>query len=1220
MERRMRKARSIAELGILLIVALLLSLIYPANVTHVLADPAILAWSVINTPSSQNNVIVSPSEINTTAIGYDGLTFYAVDIPDFNSSGTHGRVHKSIDSGINWQDELSTQLTAAGALMPVWNIAMAPDNVNFVVAITDSTGGPVPGGPTQVYISTNGGAEWSVAVNGLSLNAGEYISCVDVSVTYGGTNRDIAVGTRDGAGAGRVFVMRAPSFGSWNPQDASPTANPPSVGWPAGGSDVVALKFSPTYPSDSSLVVVSSEALYTRLHIGFRDTAANFTNWDTLAGYPVQLRDANFAGTSPLATQIITADLELPSDFSGQDIGFCRFYVSTDVNIPTVQFGVYRVNYDIPRRINPQTSGRISSIAYSGGYGEGTLLAGEVTANPALGLVNVWRTSDPIASTPTWQLSDDSKSPTGGGNSGYANAQVAWNPDGTRAYCGTSSANPSVGGTGAIPGQWPFAWLTSFALDESAFSVSPYALAYSRLLTAFDKPQDSSIGNIWNQLSLIDTEMDSLNDVAALQAPRAGENVVIVDYDILYLFSRSDNMTVPVRFNSVWRSTSDPLGTTWERVFCLASDNVSILRVRQPAYDENDRSDVIVFATIANDIVGYSENEGQAWDVRPFTTVTDLALSSDSTIFILNDAVVHMYVREGTGWVFMKKVNTELDSGHTIAVPVKNPTKAANVYADMVVVGEAGLPSGTGRIWYADFSETIVKGSPPDSQRIPPPVTGDAHVIFDDKYDENGIIYNAIHDTTGPNGKIYRWVTGKSTAWDELGPPNAEFYGLVQRNSALYGAWRTPQVPAIITNNAGVDRTLYPRVNVPPIPEWDYLVAELPVAVFFNREPSSLKISSNDFNNLWVIDNRPYDFAASVGRLWGYTDILAKVGPWTTSPPSGTYIPVDPRSGRAVEVNFAWRQISYSTVYELQIAKDDTFYNRILVNENIVPADQRSPEVFFPAGGLIPASGSAIASWGNLESGHTYYWRVRARRAITGEIARSPWSATMYFTVEAGLPTASPYPTMTLFSPMYGAKNVPISPGFSWSKLPGITEYEFILAKDAALQEVIVKTTVPLTSYLYDGNLDYDASYFWQVRAIEPVVSDPSALGTFTVIAEPKPVTPITEEPTPIPSWVWWVIAVYVVLAVAMIVFTMVKPSYSRPGGGKLFKVEPIIEKPKETIIEKAKEPIIGKPKNPFPKIWESITTAIRRQRFLRKRSDSEPKDSKPEDSQEKSP
>src|SRR4030043_441459 len=132
MERRMRKARGTTELGILLMAALLLlSLISPAHVKPVLADPGILAWSVINTPSSQNNVVVSSSEINTMAVGSDGVTFYAVDIPDFNISGTHGRVHKSTDGGITWQTESSTQLIAAGALMPVWNIAVAPDNVNF---------------------------------------------------------------------------------------------------------------------------------------------------------------------------------------------------------------------------------------------------------------------------------------------------------------------------------------------------------------------------------------------------------------------------------------------------------------------------------------------------------------------------------------------------------------------------------------------------------------------------------------------------------------------------------------------------------------------------------------------------------------------------------------------------------------------------------------------------------------------------------------------------------------------------------------------------------------------------------------------------------------------------------------------------------------------------------------------------------------------------------
>jgi hypothetical protein len=124
------------------------------------------------------------------------------------------------------------------------------------------------------------------------------------------------------------------------------------------------------------------------------------------------------------------------------------------------------------------------------------------------------------------------------------------------------------------------------------------------------------------------------------------------------------------------------------------------------------------------------------------------------------------------------------------------------------------------------------------------------------------------------------------------------------------------------------------------------------------------------------------------------------------------------------------------------------------------------------------------------------------------------------------------------------------------------------------------------------------------VRAIEPVVSDPSPIGTFTIIAEEKPATPAVEQPTAIPSWVWSVIAVCTVLAVAMIVFTMVKPRYIRPGGGKLFKVEPIVDKPKpaggklfkvEPIVDKPKpaggkldnlKPLFNKLKSRIAKIW----------------------------------
>ena len=1193
----MLRSRNRKLISIILLTSLLLSTISLTGVKRVSADPGILSWTAVDTPSQLNNVMVSPSEINYIALGSDDRTFYAVDIPDPNGSGSNGRLYKSQDSGITWQNDLSAQLIAAGAFMPIWNIAVAPNDVNFIVAITDGSG--ALGGPQQVYISTNGGARWEAANSGLSLVPGELISCVDISLTYSGTKHDIAIGTRTGAGGGRVFMM-TPGTGNWRPQDALPSTN-----WPAGGSDVVALKFSPAYASDNSLIVVTS-ATDTEAHIGYHDTDSNFTAWDG-GGYPFPLFDVNFAGLrSPAATEIITADLELPSDFSGL-AGARNFYASTDSVAANVQAGVYRINDTVPHRINPPTTGRISSIAYYGALAIGTMLAGEVTDDQAIGKIAIWRSVDCNATTPTWLRSDSTKSPTGGANSSYANAQLAWNSGGSKAYCGTSSADLSVGGTSMVnPGTWPLALTTGSRFDESAFSISPYTPAYELNRSKYAKTIDVDIGNIWNQLSLIDTEIDLLSDVAPLEAPETGENLITENYDVLYLFSINNSALVPNHFDSLWRSTSDPLGRTWERVLCVAtSDDDTILRVKQPSYADTDRSQAIVFADRNSDLVGYSPDEGQRWSFPVLTPATDLALT-DVAIYILGNNIIYKYVRQGVGWVLTVKVNTELENGHSIAIPLVNSGEE-----DMVLVGEAGSPAGYGRVIYTDLAKPVPDILPPEGERIAPPIDGDAHVLFDDQFNTDRTIYVATADFSGTSGKIYRWVIDESTAWDELEPPNNAFYGLVQRNDVLYGAWRTPSpaIPEIAANQAGVDRTLNPRVFVPPPPEWDYLVANLPTTVVFNREPSSLKISSNKYNSLWAIDNNNYNYAHEIGRLWGYTDTLSKVGPSTSAPASGSTIPVDPKTGRAAEVNFSWRSLSNVFVYELQLAKDINFTNRVLVNEDITPTSQLAPEVFIPAGALIPVSGSNIGGWANLESGHTYYWRVRARASVTGETVRSPWSATMYFTVEAGLPTASPYPSVILFNPTYGSKNVSNSPGFSWSGMPKTSKYEFILAADPSLQDVIVKTEVPTTSYLYDGKLNYGTTYFWQVRALEPVVSDPSPIGTFTVKAAPTPTTPSVETPTPIPVWVWWIIAVVTMLVASMIAFAMVKPGQMRPSlGGKLIDIKPIEDKTKEPAMETSTEPMFSRLKN--AKIWSSMAAAFKKQRFFKKRAEGESGDS----------
>jgi len=1211
-----------ASFSLLLALALLLGLIPVVNIEPSSANPTKMNWTIVNTPNTENNVIASPSEINVIVVGSDDRTFYAVDI-------SNGAVYKSTDGGISWTVNLGGaggSLVAAGAILPVWNLAVAPDDVNFLVAVTD--GGVGNNGPKVIFASEDGGANWYNA-NFLPtppLGITEYISCVDISVKYGINNRDIAIGTRDGLliPGGRVFVAKMPGFVNWANQLL------PAI------SDVIALKFSPSYTSDSSLVVVSSSALETRLHMGYRDTGLNTTNWNFVGGYPVLIIDTNYVGTSPTNQQIITADIDLPADFFGTNPSLRRVYVSTDIQtlpiILGVQWGVYRIDDIVVYWIKPPTTvptaGRISSIAYHGYYAEGVLLAGEVTADPLTGLVPVWRTSDPIATTPTWLKSDDRKSPTGGFTFGFANAQVAWNSEGTLAYCGTSSANPVLGGTGLGLTQWPFAWTNTVTFDESAFSVSPCAPDYGQLLVLFNKTQDTDIGNIWNQLTLIDTMMATpafLSDVAALEAPEpATVGTAYDDYDILYLASINN----AGGSDSIWRSTSDPLGTTWERVLCFTTTNDDIiLRVPQTPYDEAVRSNTIVFADRNTAVVGYSADEGQVWDVRPFTSVnalTDLAVASSGIIYILDGGIVDRYTPGISDWTQTHSKNTGLAFCHTIAVPLKSPetiTGTTKTTEDWVIVGEAGPPAGFSRVAWADFSQALVDFEPPPDQRVELPVLGNVHVIADDKFEQNKIVYAACNDTAGINGKIYRWAIETSTSWDELQPPNSAFYGLAQRNDALYGIWANAVVPAI-TTAAGADRTVFPRAVVPPPTQWDYLTTGLPIdpLLAFTREPNSLKISSNEDNSLWVIDNRAYNWPTGVGCLWVYDDSVAKVGPWTTSPASGDIIPVDPVTGRALEIDFKWHQLSYASAYELQLAKDRYFSTIILDNQNIVPVDQLAPECYFPAGGLVPTPTSGIASFGNLEAGHVYYWRVRARVDVAGQSVRSPWSATMYFTVGAGLPVMAEYPTVVLFSPLYGARGISRSPAFSWSPMPRTSKYEFVLAKDAALEQVVVKTNVPLTSYLYDGELDFNTTYFWRVRAIEPVVSDPSATGSFTVVAEEKPVETPVEKPTPIPLWVWAVIAVLTTLVAVMIAFALVKPSYLRPTAARATRLETIGDKPqspiasiRDTIATEGKQKAApvdkldlasDKPQNPIARTWNAMVTRVRQWRFLKKPGD----------------
>ncbi|MCX6000973.1 MAG: hypothetical protein NTY79_00295 [Chloroflexi bacterium] len=108
------------------------------------------------------------------------------------------------------------------------------------------------------------------------------------------------------------------------------------------------------------------------------------------------------------------------------------------------------------------------------------------------------------------------------------------------------------------------------------------------------------------------------------------------------------------------------------------------------------------------------------------------------------------------------------------------------------------------------------------------------------------------------------------------------------------------------------------------------------------------------------------------------------------APDAPDTVAVDPVTGRNSSVDLSWEDYCYSSDYQVQIARDAAFTLKVYDSGILQPADSVSPAFSYPPG--------------RLEAGHTYYWRVRTTRSVTGQWAISPWSEARPFTVEPGFP------------------------------------------------------------------------------------------------------------------------------------------------------------------------------------------------------------------------
>ncbi len=118
-----------------------------------------------------------------------------------------------------------------------------------------------------------------------------------------------------------------------------------------------------------------------------------------------------------------------------------------------------------------------------------------------------------------------------------------------------------------------------------------------------------------------------------------------------------------------------------------------------------------------------------------------------------------------------------------------------------------------------------------------------------------------------------------------------------------------------------------------------------------------------------------------------------------------------------------------------------------------------------------------------------------------------------------GVEAISPYYGPIPLSPDNGSIDCPVyGIPFLWTPFKEATKYEFALARDSDMTQMVKEIQVTTTSNLYDDTLDYDTNYFWRVMAIEPAPTEWSQTFSFQTEAAASAARPPQAEAPPKPT------------------------------------------------------------------------------------------------------
>ncbi|MDD5127632.1 MAG: hypothetical protein PHR43_06040, partial [Dehalococcoidales bacterium] len=966
------------------------------------------------TPSLTNKILRGGVDIFDFAV--NGNTIYAVgtDLVDVDGLGTDDDadtsiLYKSTDGGYSWSN-IGGNLPAA--IVNTNLVAVAPDNADIVVVVDSVTAAAV--------VSTNGGSSFS-NLNLVTVVAG-LIFDVDISALSGST-RYIAVA---GSAAANTPCLMYFNLGAAAPAWVNALNDPAWDSDPGAGTtyfaaapvidNMRAVKFSPNFPSDLTVVAISEEigaapgAGVVKMHAA----SFNTKKWDNIAGtysaYPVTV--TSNAGSATTTYAVNNASLVLDPAFLGGDdtsrVGFVGLEIVDSA--AAERGGIFRFK-DTTVKALKETTG-IKSVAWDGT---------NLVAGPSLTNV-VYRCADALVSSPTVSSAAANKRP-GVDTAGAVDEDIVV------AWVGANVIAGSIGNeSGIFISKDNGKSFNGIALIDTIFGAiidvavaadgsSVYMLTADAALPGGDVSLWRYSNSRWERIMVIDA------------ATAAGYIVRVAPTDANAVY------VAALAATEMWYAT-DAGENRWFVRACRY--NIADLAV--------ETKDIAYVGINAAATVTKTTNGGFTWGDAKSTSLqggniyTIVSIAADKLLVGSTNGYVSYSADGNANWTKIDKQLAPAGAGTQVTAT----GLAANEYIFASTTGTAGAAAATVQRWQIGVSTSWKDLAAPITSVVAPAeyfgVYGLALV--------NGVLYAVAEDTVvgNNNSELVRTLnpTADTPTWVNA-PSAGETFNTAP--SALRTSTGSVKLWFIDTTGVGLwsftDTMADTKVTLSG-PAANVISPLNPITgrsvdIAFNwAKPSdgvtnyTIRVYTDASGTQQVVNHAvastdssvtvmigpyqaltaQYEFAPGKTYYWRVRTAAPVISPWSemrsfTIEPTAAEVPaiLSPANGAdsgATRPSFSWSPVAQATEYQFVLALNPYLTAPIID---------------------VKTATTAYRPLAELEAGTTYYWAVKATKPVAGA-----FSAVANFTVAEVAPEATtaappvvitqvPAPTIVLTQP-----------------------------------------------------------------------------------------------------------------------------------------------------------------------------------------------------------